>query len=508
MEQSPKQRAAFYIRVSTDKQEELSPDAQKRLLMDYAAKHNMIVEDEHIYMERSVSGRSTKKRPMFLTMIATAKKKPKPFDLILIWKFSRFARNQEESIVYKSLLRKQCNIEVISVSEPLIEGPFGSLIERIIEWMDEYYSTRLSGEVFRGMSEKALRGGFQTRPPFGYYLEKNREIPLICEQESFVVQLIFQKFVEERNSCYTIARYLNKLGYKTSSGNPFEQRSISYILQNPFYIGQIRWNCTEHSTSLQKPQEEWILADGKHTPIVSKDIFMKAQLLLHSKKQLSPHRPSSTYKHWISGILKCSSCGCTLTISTHYKQTKEGKRTPYYSFNCYGYAKGKCFISHSISTTKVEKTLFSLFDTQKNLIAPISFFPKSSTIHHSQIQIERNILRSVIKELKQKEKRITLAYQNGIDTLEEYSTNKLSLKQEKEELEQKLHQLETDKKEKTSMATPPYLSSISNILQSTSLSIEEKSTAIQSIISHIVFQKGSQCLIVFYDLNLDTLDPL
>lgn len=501
MEQFPRKLAAFYIRVSTDKQEELSPDAQKRLLMDYAKTHNMIVKEEHIYMEHSISGRSAKKRPMFQAMIATAKRKPKPFDLILIWKFSRFARNQEESIVYKSLLRKQCNIEVISVSEPLIEGPFGSLIERIIEWMDEYYSTRLSGEVFRGMSEKALRGGFQTRPPFGYYLEKNGEIPLACEQESFVVQLIFQKFVEERNSCYTIARYLNKLGYKTSSGNPFELRSISYILQNPFYIGQIRWNCTEHSTSLQKPPEEWIVADGKHVPIVSKDIFMKAQALLHSKKQLPAHRPSSTYKHWLSGILKCSACGRTLTISTHYKQTKEGSRTPYYSFNCYGYAKGKCFISHSISTTKVEKAIFSLFHTQKNLITPISFYPKPSTIYHSQLELERHTLQSAIKEVKQKEKRITLAYQNGIDTLEEYCANKLSLKQEREELEQRLHQLETDNKEETSKSALPYLSSISNLLQNTSLSIEEKSTAIQSIISHIVFQKEKQCLIVFYDFN-------
>lgn len=51
---------------------------------------------------------------------------------------SRFARNQEESIVYKSMLRNKCHVDVVSISEPLIEGPFGGLIERIIEWMDEF----------------------------------------------------------------------------------------------------------------------------------------------------------------------------------------------------------------------------------------------------------------------------------------------------------------------------------------------------------------------------------
>ena len=101
-------------------------------------------------------------------MISMAKSKPVPFQTILVWKFSRFARNQEESIVYKSMLKKQCGIEVVSTSEPLIEGPFGSLIERIIEWMDEYYSINLSGETSRGMTEKALRGGYQSSPPLGY----------------------------------------------------------------------------------------------------------------------------------------------------------------------------------------------------------------------------------------------------------------------------------------------------------------------------------------------------
>ena len=62
--------AALYIRVSTDKQEELSPDSQKRLLLEYAKSHNMIVAEEHIYMENGISGRKADKRPRFQQMIA------------------------------------------------------------------------------------------------------------------------------------------------------------------------------------------------------------------------------------------------------------------------------------------------------------------------------------------------------------------------------------------------------------------------------------------------------
>ena len=191
--------ACAYIRVSTDKQEELSPNAQKRLILDYCKKNNYKITDEYLFIENGISGKKAEKRPQFQKMIHMAKSKEHPFDIILVWKFSRFARNQEESIVYKSLLKKS-NVEVISISEPLIEGPFGSLIERIIEWMDEYYSIRLSGEVMRGMSEKALHGGYQSTLPYGYRYDKNHSCPQIYEPEAKVVLAIRQNVVLHLNT--------------------------------------------------------------------------------------------------------------------------------------------------------------------------------------------------------------------------------------------------------------------------------------------------------------------
>ena len=84
--------ACAYIRVSTDKQEELSPDAQKRLLIDFAKKNNMSLLAENIYIDNGISGKKADKRPEFMKMIGMAKSKEHPFDVILVWKFSRFAR--------------------------------------------------------------------------------------------------------------------------------------------------------------------------------------------------------------------------------------------------------------------------------------------------------------------------------------------------------------------------------------------------------------------------------
>ena len=93
--------AAAYIRVSTDDQTEYSPESQLEHIKSYAKRNGFILPEEFIFMDEGISGKTTKKRAEFLRMIGIAKTKPKPFDAILLWKFSRFARNREDSIVYK-----------------------------------------------------------------------------------------------------------------------------------------------------------------------------------------------------------------------------------------------------------------------------------------------------------------------------------------------------------------------------------------------------------------------
>ena len=486
---------ALYIRVSTDKQEELSPDAQKRLLLDYAKNNQILISEEHIYIESGISGRKAERRPEFMRMISTAKSKPKQFDVILVWKFSRFARNQEESIVYKSLLRKQCNIDVISISEPLIDGPFGSLIERIIEWMDEYYSIRLSGEVFRGMSEKALRGGYQARPPLGYKIERAGEPPVIVPEEAKVIKIIFNKFVNEGNSYYSIARYLNSLGIKTSHGKEFERRSIEYILQNPTYIGKIRWNRTENLTSKIKPKEEWIITDGEHKPIISQELFDKAQELIISRKQPPKKRPAATYKHWASGLVKCSACGRTLSIGTHYKTKKDGSRTPHYSFNCYGYTKGKCLISHAISSPKLEKGILAILQRDINDPSMLVFEKQEITGNEPN---KFAYLKEQLKSLDLKEARIKEAYRNGIDTLEEYRDNKLILQKERDGILKILNSVTVKPKKVSVPEFQKKLQDLYDIILDDSFTIEQKNMAAASVIAKVIFDKPNNSLRISY----------
>lgn len=454
---------ALYIRVSTEDQAELSPDAQKRLLLDYAKKNDIVVSKDFIFSE-SVSGRHVQKRPEFQRMIATAKQPSHPIDVILVWKFSRFARNQEESIVYKSMLKKD-HVDVVSVSEPLIEGPFGSLIERIIEWMDEYYSIRLSGEVLRGMKEKALQHGYQSTPCLGYDAVGHGKPFVINEAEYAMVSYIMDLYDNQNMDETAIARRCNDLGYRTKRGNPFERRTVDRILENPFYCGTVIWNGVEF--------------EGAHEVRLSRERFEKRQELIASRKRPIKARNVSTCKHWLSGLIKCSICGATLSYTGNNAR-------PY--FQCWKYAKGFHKTSVALSVKKAEEAVTDYFD-QILSGAEFSYVRKSQPKDSNDLEIER--LQKELSKLEIREKRIREAYESEIDTLEEYKANKERLTASRLKLNSQIENLLHDQEE-PEIDTEKVLreiKSVNDILKNPDVEYEEKGLLIRSIVDQIVYDK-------------------
>jgi site-specific DNA recombinase len=101
-------------------------------------------------------------------MLKMARSPRKPFGALLVWKYSRFTRSREDSIVYKTMLRKN-GVQVISITEPFEDTPTGRLLEAMIESLDEFYSANLGEEIVRGLRESASRGFYlHNRPPYGY----------------------------------------------------------------------------------------------------------------------------------------------------------------------------------------------------------------------------------------------------------------------------------------------------------------------------------------------------
>ena len=418
--------AAAYIRVSTEDQIEFSPDSQLKAIRKYAKEHDLILPDEFIFADEGISGRKTDKRVQFQRMIGTAKLKPKPFDVILLWKFSRFARNREDSIVYKSMLRKQCGIEVVSISEQLSEDKTSILIEALIEAMDEYYSLNLAEEVKRGMSEKFSRGGVVSQPPFGYRMQDGIFFP--DETAAPIVQMIFEDYLSGI-PVRQIARKLNEMGVKSRHGNPFENRSVEYILTNPVYIGKLRRSKTGSRADRFHEQDECV--NGQHQPIISQEIFEEVQAKrADTKKQYRKYaRLDQPVQFMLKGLVRCDHCGATLVMSSTGKYLQ-----------CHNYGRGKCKVSHAISVPKINQVVLDHIREDLNdpdLISRIQKQKAPKPANESPIP-------ALIEKEERKLERIREAYEAGIDTLEEYRQNKQRLTEKLTALREQLAEAEPE----------------------------------------------------------------
>lgn len=473
--------AAAYIRVSTDDQLEYSPDAQLVEIKKYAASHGYILPSDYVYIDEGISGKKTARRDAFNRMIGAAKQKPRPFDAILLWKFSRFARNREDSIVYKSMLRKELGIEVISVSEPLTDDKMSIIMEAMIEAMDEYYSINLAEEVKRGMAEKARRGEIQCIASFGYRLENGLLLP--HPEEADLVRAIFGRFISGQG-LFPIAKWLNDLGVKTHRGNRFENRTIEYILRNPVYIGKLRWNPTGR-TRRDFTNKNIILADAKHEPLVSMDTWDAAQKRMSAiKAQWKYHgRPITEHKRWMSGIIRCSECGSVMIFSA-----------PHY-WKCNGYARGACKTSQHISDEKLKSMLLTAMEHDANNSVPINY----TVIRQSEAGIDEvALLEEQLKHAQIKLDRLRDAYLSGVETLEAYAKSKKLVEAHIADLDaQIVKHRQMESKVETDALMKERICRYIDILKSDA-PMEKKHAIAHEIIDRCTFSKANNTLRIFY----------
>lgn len=480
--------AAAYIRVSTDEQADQSPESQLIEIRKYAARNNYILPDDLVFVDEGISGKRSENRPAFQRMIGAAKEKPAPFDAILLWKFSRFARNQEESIVYKALLRKQCGVDVVSVSEQLPGGPFASLIERIIEWFDEFYSIRLSQEVKRTMTVKAGRGEFQSSPSFGYRVRKEQGKKTVLEpipEEAKLVQEIFRRFVAG-DGCYVIARWLNAQGVTTHRGNAFENRTVEYILRNPVYIGKLRWTPTGRSRR-DFGNPDTIIADGEHEPIISQELFDAAQDQIARIKSAWGYKARPTYelKDWLSGLVRCADCGATLIF-----------QRPHY-FKCNNYMRGRCKSSQNIRVDLLHEAVLSQLQADLESSAPLNYTP---TYLKAEQSGELPRLRSTLADLERRSTRLLDAYLGGALDLEQFTAAKASLEAAISETRENIAAAEaaTATPEETTAMLMETIQAALQTLTSPDVPLADKNSALRSLVSSIVFDKAHMTLRINY----------
>lgn len=306
-------RARIYARFSSIAQREESIEGQIRACKEYAAREELNVSGE--YVDRALSGRGADKRAQFQRMIRDAERGL--FDVLLVYKMDRFARNRYDAALYKSRL-KRAGVKLISIMEAIPDGAEGIILESVLDGFAEYYSANLAENVRRGAKETALAAKFNGgQTPYGFRIEDGRyELDVA---RAAVVKEVFERYAagETYKSIYSS---LNERGLRTLKGKDFSRGSIASMLENEKYLGRFVYRVSN---------DDAIQIDDGCPAIISRELWDAVQERRNAAKS-APRRGKGTEPFVLSGKLICGLCGQTFHgVSTMYN----GKIYTYYRHN-------------------------------------------------------------------------------------------------------------------------------------------------------------------------------
>lgn len=319
------QKVAVYCRVSTDKEDQInSLENQKKYFTEYIEK-NPSYKLTKIYVDEGVTGTSTKKRHSFCEMMKDAQNHT--FDFILTKEISRFARNTLDSILYTRKL-KALGIGVIFMNDNINTlDADAELRLTIMSSIAQEESRKTSDRVKWGQKRRMEQGVVFGRDMLGYDVRNG--MLYINEEGANTVRLIFHKFVNEGKGTHIIARELQEEGILTASHmKQWTNVSVLRILKNEKYCGDLIQkktytpNYLNHEKKYNNGEEEFVIIENHHEPIISKSMFESANKELKKRSQMVTQNKKYSNRYCFSGKLKCGVCGSSYV--SHTKKRKDG----------------------------------------------------------------------------------------------------------------------------------------------------------------------------------------
>lgn len=318
-------RLAVYCRYSSDNQREgHSIELQRRSCEDWAKRNGWQVVKH--FIDEARSGKDAERRPAFQRMISEAIAPNPPFQGVVVYKSDRFARNREDAIKYKALLRRS-GITFFSATEPIGSGDITEvLLESVLDGISEFYSLQLAQRTMAGMAEAARHGWVIGKAPYGYRLapvKTDRGMKKRLEIEPSKakwVRRIFELYLTGKG-VYAIREELAK------TGGRFSQNFILQAIRNEKYCGHMTFGKKMAAGSKHKDFEP-VRVKNTHDPIVPEKVWQRANELLEAR--MPANRSSFVLSDYIlSGILKCH-CGATMVGQSSHGRSE---RVRYYRCN-------------------------------------------------------------------------------------------------------------------------------------------------------------------------------
>ena len=483
-------KVAIYLRKSRQDEE-----AEKRGEHETLSRHRTtlfkLAKEQNLNIvevkEEVISGESISYRPKMLELLDEVKRGL--YDAVLVMDIDRLGRGnmQDQGLILDTF--KQSKTKIITPRKVYdLSNEFDEEYSEFEAFMARKELKLITRRMQRGRIKSVEEGKcISSNAPFGYKFEfegKNRFL-VVDDEKANIVKIIFDMYLEGLGA-YKIANYLNSLGYKTSTGRDWYEKGIRDIIKNKAYCGYIVWNKVERKrNSSRRSPEKQIESLGLHEPIISEDIWNKAQEM-RTKRSISPVHDNKKLTNPLAGLVKCKLCGATLTASS---STYGGKKVKFLSCKtCYKVAAVKLDIFES----EVLNSLDSILNTYKlYLNDDIESFDDSSKLN-TYLNLLKQLEKESITLVNQKEKLHELLEKGiyDIDTYldrskvlaEKIENNKNSIDKVKNDIEyESTHSIDISE-------VVPKLESLLELYPKTN-NIAEKNQLLKTVIDSIIYHK-------------------
>ena len=400
-------KCAIYARFSTDNQNEESIESQVEKCKEFIEREGWTLNPDHIYPDYAISG-ATNKRPGLQNLMASARKKPRAFDRVVVFSKSRLSRSSLQELKITSELEGH-GIEVVSASEPFhtMKGSGRVAAESAIRMVNEVYLAQVAEHVKRGQDHSASQGFKRTWAPYGYKnewvldpsasMDKRTGQPrmrlkwVVDIEQAEVVRRLFKEYLQG-NGFKKLASKLNEKGVQAPRSDSWAPSAIREMLRNHSYLG---WYCLGKTSRVKgadgrkryvdNPMDQWRIYKNAHEPIVTEDLFNKVQERMAKvskkyKKDISRAKAEHS-SYLLTGLIKCGECGANFTVQS--TKAKAGEPPRYWHYVC-GYRRNRgtsvCSNSNRINMHVLDKAVLEA--TEQKLMDP-------EVIHNVSTQAER-----------------------------------------------------------------------------------------------------------------------
>jgi site-specific DNA recombinase len=299
--------------------------AQKKLMMNVLDSYGI----PYVQKEEIGSGDKISTRPVFMEVIEELK--ADKYDAIAVKEISRLGRGSysDMGVIYDLLKDKRLYvITPYRIYDCTNESDLKQIRFELFMSREEFETTR--ERLTTARYNAALEGKWMGNIPFGYKRNESTMRLEPHEEEAKIIKMIYDLYINgyegEEVRDKAIATILKNNGIRTAKNcKDWDATQVKRYLTNDAYIGVAKFRTSKRNSDgkiEKRPEEEHIIVEEAHEPIISPEDFEKAQEIRRNKKRPSKRRDAGEYA--LTGVLTCSGCGRKMVMNRYKRKRLSG----------------------------------------------------------------------------------------------------------------------------------------------------------------------------------------